>query len=69
MFGVGNGGRIRGRPRRRWMDEVIEATGLQLQQLKEACICSLTQSAMGWRQWRDVVKIVTRGRLRLDETR
>jgi len=32
MFGIGNGGRIRGGPRRRWMDEVVETTGLRLQE-------------------------------------
>jgi len=26
MFGMGNGGRSRVRPRRRWMDEVVETT-------------------------------------------
>jgi len=33
---MGTGRRGRGRPRRRWMDEVVEAMGMQLQQLKEA---------------------------------
>jgi len=36
MFGMGNGGRSSGRPRRRWMDEVMETAGLRLQQLIEA---------------------------------
>jgi len=26
MFGMGNGRRARGRPRRRWMDEAMETT-------------------------------------------
>jgi len=57
MFGIGNGKRGRGRQRRRWM----ETTSLQLQQLKEAA-----QDRVGWR---DVVRVVTRGRLRPDGTR
>jgi len=28
--------RSRGRPRRKWLDEVVEGTGLSLQHLKEA---------------------------------
>jgi len=61
MFGMGNGGRSMGRPRRRWMDEVVETTGLRLQQLKEAA-----RDRVGWR---DVVNIVSSGCLRLDGTR
>jgi len=61
MFGMGNSGRGWDWPRRRWMDEVMETTGLRLQQLKEAA-----RDRVGWR---DVVKIVTRGRLRPDGTR
>jgi len=30
MFGMGNGGRSRGGPSRRWMDEVMETTGFPL---------------------------------------
>jgi len=38
------------------LDEVVETTGLRLQQLKGA-----TRDMVGWR---DVVRVVTRGRLR-----
>jgi len=55
MFGMGNGTKGRGRPRRKWLDEVVETTGLRLQQLKEA-----VRDRMGWR---DVVRVITRGRL------
>jgi len=61
MFGVGNGKRCRCRPRRKWMDEVVETMGQRLQQVKEA-----TRDRVGWR---DVVRLVTRGRLRPDGTR
>jgi len=44
MFGMGNGKRGRGRPRRRWMDEVVETTGLPLQQLKKAA-----RDRVGWK--------------------
>jgi len=43
------------------MDDVVETTGLRLQQLKEA--------ARDRVRWRDVVRVVTRGRLRPDGTR
>jgi len=36
MLGMGCGSRSRGHPRRRWLDEVVEVTGLSLQHLKEA---------------------------------
>jgi len=45
----------------RWIDEVMETTGLRLQQLKEAA-----RDRVGWR---DIVRVVTRGRLRPDGTR
>jgi len=54
-------GEVLGRPRRRWMDEVMETAGLRLRQLKEA-----GRDRVGWK---DVVKIETRGRLRPDGTR
>jgi len=60
-FGIGNGRRSRGRPRRRWMDEVMETTSLRLQQLKEAA-----RDGVGWR---DVFRVVTRRRLRREGTR
>jgi len=41
IFGMGNGRRGRGRPRRRWMDEVVETTGLRIRQLTESArLCS-----------------------------
>ena len=36
MMGMGDRKRGRGRPTMRWIDDVEEATGLTLQQLKEA---------------------------------
>jgi len=45
---IENGKSSRGQPRRRWMDKVVETTGLRLQQLKEAA-----RDRVGWR---DVVK-------------
>jgi len=61
MFGMKNSRRSRGQPRRRWMDEVMETTGLQLQMLKKAA-----RDRVGWK---DVVRVVTRGRLHPDGTR
>ena len=61
MLGMGNGSRSRGRPRRRWLDELLEITGLRLQALIEAA---------GERDgWRRLVHVVTRGRPRPDGTR
>ena len=61
MMGMGEGKRNRGRPRRRWLDEVVQTTGMSLQQLKEA-----VRDRVGWR---GVVMEVTRGLLRPDGTR
>jgi len=61
MFGIGNCRRGTGRPRRRWMDEVVQTTGLRLHQLKEAA-----RDRVGWR---DVVRVVSRGGLCPDGTR
>jgi len=36
LIRLGSGSRSRGRPRRRWLDEVVEVAGLSLQLLKEA---------------------------------
>jgi len=52
---------VMGQSRRRWMDEVVELMGLRLQQPKEA--------ARDRVEWRNVVRVVTRGRLRPDGTR
>jgi len=49
MFGMGNGGRSWGRPRRRCMDEEeMESTGLQLQQLKKAARDRAAQVGEMW---------------------
>jgi hypothetical protein len=61
MLGMGNGSRSRGRPRRRWLDELTEATGLHLQRMKE-----VARDRDGWRM---LVHVVTRGRHRPDGTR
>ena len=60
MLRMGNGNRGRGRPRRRSKVELLEMTGLDIQHLKEA--------ARDRKGWRHVIKVVTRGRLRLDVT-
>jgi len=36
MLGMGGGSKSRGRPIRRWLDEVVKSAGLSLQHLKEA---------------------------------
>jgi len=61
MFGIGNVGRSRGQTRGISVDEVVEATGIRLQQLKEV--------ARDRVRWRAVVRVLTRGRLRQDRTR
>jgi len=61
MFGMGGGSRSRGRPRRRWLDEVVEVAGLSLQHLKEA--------ARDRNVWRELIHVVTKGRYRLDGAR
>ena len=45
------GRRRRGRPRRRWMDEIHEVTGMKLAELRDATI--------EWKQWR-LVMVVAR---------
>ena len=61
MLGMGSGTRGRGRPRRRWLDDLTEVTDLRIQQLKDAA-----EDRQGWRE---LVHVVTRGRDRLDGTR
>jgi len=45
MLGMGGGSGARGRPRRRWLDYVMEVTGLSHQHLKEAA-----RDRNGWRE-------------------
>jgi len=54
MLGIGNGGRGRGRPTKRWLDEIGEITGLNLQKL--------VTSTRDREQCRRLVNVVTRGR-------
>ena len=61
MLGMGEGKRMRGRPKQRWMDEIVDVTGLTLQELKEA-----VRDRKGWRKR---VMWVTRDRGRSDGTR
>jgi len=61
MLGMGSVSRSRGRPRRRWLDEVVEVTGLSLQHLKEA--------ARDRNGRRELIHVVTKGRDGLDRTR
>jgi len=56
-----NGRRGWGRSRRRWMDEVVETMGVRIEQLIEAA-----RDRVGWR---DVVRVVSRGRLHPDGKR
>jgi len=55
---VGGGSRSRGRPRIRWLDEVVEVTGLSLQHLKEA--------ARDRNGWRELNQVVTKGQDRFE---
>ena len=61
MLGMGGGSRGRGRPRRRWMDEICEVTNLNLSRLM-----IVAREIDGWRE---LVKVVTRDRNRPDGTR
>jgi len=61
MLGMVGGARGRGRPRRRWLDEVVETTGLNIWEVQEA-----TRDRCGWRRF---VMEVARDRKRPDGTR
>jgi len=61
MLGIGGRSSSGGRPRRRWLDEVVEVAGLSLQHLKEA-----VRDRNGWRE---LIHVVIKGRNRLDGTR
>jgi len=54
MLGIGSKSKSRGRPRRRWLDEVVDVTGLSLQRLKEA--------ARDRKLWRKPIHVVIMGR-------
>jgi len=56
----GDGRRRRGRPMRKWMDEIHEVTGMKLAELRDVT----TER----KQWRRLVKTVTRAP-RVDSTR
>ena len=61
MLGMGGGKRKQGRPRSRWVDEILQTTGMGLQGLKE-----ITGDRGAWRSF---VWQVARSRTRLDGTR
>jgi len=52
MLAHGNGRRRRGRPRRKWMDEIREVTGMKMVELRDVT----TER----KQWRRMVKRVAR---------
>ncbi len=60
MLACGEGKRKRGRPRKKWMDEIQEGTGIKLEQLRDAT----TER----KQWRRLTVTVARV-LRTDSTR
>src|SRR6218665_2192033 len=60
MLAYGDGRRRRGRPRRKWMDEIHEVTGMKLAELRDVTAKR--------KHWRRMVKTVARTR-RVDSTR
>jgi hypothetical protein len=54
MFGMGEGQRRRGRPRKRWLDEIVELTGKKLEELMV-----MTEDRS---EWRTFAYAATRGR-------
>src|SRR6218665_3083871 len=60
MLACGVGRRRRGRPRRRWMDEIHEVTGMKLTELRDVT----TERKI----WRKMIKTIARTR-RVDSTR
>jgi hypothetical protein len=56
MLGQVEGRRKQGKPRMRWLDSIKEATGLQLEDLREA--------VQDWEKRRTLVKEKTRDRVR-----
>jgi len=60
MLAHGDGRRRRGRPRRKWIDEIHEVTGMKLAELRDV--------TTDRKQWRSMVKTATRTQ-RVDSTR
>ena len=60
MLAQGDGRRRRGRPRRKWMDEIHEVTGMKLAELRDVT----TERNI----WRKMVKTIARTQ-RVDSTR
>ena len=60
MLAHGDGRRRRGRPRRKWMDEIHEVTGMKLAELRDVT----TERNI----WRKMVKTIARAE-RVDSTR
>jgi len=60
MLAHGDGRRRRGRPRRKWMDDIHEVTGMELVELRDVT----TER----KHWRRLVKTVARAQ-RVDSTR
>src|SRR6218665_956111 len=60
MLAHGDGRRRRGRPRRKWMDEIHEVTGMKLAELKDV----KTERKI----WRKMVKTIARAQ-RVESTR
>jgi len=60
MLANGDGRRRRGRPRRKWMDEIHEVTGMKLAELRDV--------TTDRKQWRRMVKTAARTQ-RVDSTR
>ena len=60
MLAHGEGKRKRGRPRRRWMEEIHKTTRMKLEKLKEA--------TRDRERWRELLRMITRTQ-RVDGTR
>ena len=60
MLAYGDGRRRRGHPRRKWMDEIHEVTGMKLAELRDV--------TSGRKHWRKLIKTVARTQ-RVDSTR
>ena len=61
MLGMGDGQRRKGRPRRRWLDEIEILTDEKIWEL-----AGMVRDRWGWRRW---VNEVVRGRQRPGDTR